>query len=135
MTKSGSDDPIEQVPATEQFSQVQREDPRLDQIPLPMDDENGADSVCAVPEEMSDAVVASPDLNNQVEIRRSTRDRRPRQTFMYQTLGQPTLQPHTAFNTGFYGPPARQIGGYTSYYPTPTPTYFKKEKEKTILIC
>ncbi len=88
-----------------------------------MDDENGADCVCAIPEEMSDVIVASQDLNNQVEIRQSTRDRRPRQTFMYETLGQPTLQPHTAVNTvGFYGPPVIHHG-YTSYYPTQTPTY------------
>ncbi len=69
---------------------MQRKEPILIQIPFAMDDENGADSVYAIPEEMSDAVVESPDLNNQAGIRRSTRDKKPRQTFMYETLGQST---------------------------------------------
>lgn len=71
-----------------------------------------------------DEATGYPAEENYPELRRSTRDRRQRQMFTYETLGQPVLQPHTTVNTvGVYGAPAMPIRGYSPYYPSQTPTY------------
>ncbi|XP_035987598.1 uncharacterized protein LOC118560571 [Fundulus heteroclitus] len=60
-----------------------------------------------------------------LQMRRSTRERRPAQMFTYSSLGQPSSQPPASCNTvGAYGTPSMPPWGvhtYPSYFQTPLP--------------
>lgn len=61
--------------------------------------EDSAESEHVEHEEIIELTAESQQVNNQAELRHSTRDRKPKQTFTYETLGQPLLQPHNTLNT------------------------------------
>lgn len=75
----------------------------------------------------------SPVTGTSSEFQRPVRKRRPRQVFTYQTLGEPSLQPHTAVNavttlaplylppwpTSYHFPPPTSFAPYIQYPYTP----------------
>lgn len=68
-------------------------------------------------------VLSIPAADTTDLVRRSSRERRPRQLFTYETLGEPSMQPHTtvAAVTALTSP---YIPAWTTPYLTPPPTSF-----------
>ena len=66
-----------------------------------------------------------PALDTPNEIRRSTRERRPRKMFTYQTFGEPSLQPHPSVNAvhAYTTPYIPQYSPYHVLPPFLFPTY------------
>ncbi|GAA6082256.1 uncharacterized protein K02A2.6-like [Tachysurus ichikawai] len=104
-TKPGDSRLPEQVPLREEYNQIhRREESRvLENLPekkpntylVPPEEDN-------VDEEREAAArverVASPSEGSEATVRRSTREKRPRQINTYDTFGQPVLQPYSTLN-------------------------------------
>lgn len=71
------------------------------------------------------SLLYSPVAPSQRELRRSTRERRPKQFFTYETLGEPTV--HLPVN-------ANSMAAYTEPYTTPTQSLAHVAIEHTILV-
>lgn len=62
------------------------------------------------------ALTPATDTHTQ-SVRRSTRARKPTQTFTYQTLGQPSLQPYSAVNSlAVWGVPSISVTAVPPYH-------------------
>ncbi len=93
-----------------------------DSVPPEIDSEGGEGGEPLAPREQ-ERFSPTPIADMSGEVRRSVRQRRPRQMFTYQTLGEPSLQPHPAVSTVATLTSSPYIPAWTSYHIQP-PTGF-----------
>lgn len=121
----------ERAPVREEFHQTQRREvsrelkdsperePNTYLVP-PVDDdvdEERETAACVEPEGVARETESSS-VGDEAEVRRSTREKRPRQIYTYDTLGQPVLQPYPTLNAVTAYPITHvPVWGINSYLP------------------
>ncbi|XP_073728411.1 uncharacterized protein [Misgurnus anguillicaudatus] len=106
-TEPGTSHLPERVPVEEEYNQIHRreelrvqedlseKEPNTYLVPPVEDDVDEEREVAAFVEPER---VASPSERSEAGVRRSTREKRPRQIYTYDTFGQPVLQPYPTLN-------------------------------------